>query len=77
MVLALEQDTVIEDLVSQPGSDALKVDGSPDSFLGHEFRGEEVRDRCKGLVNNFRWEGSIITVIDRGFASNGLGVLLP
>ena len=76
MVLALEQDTVIKDLVIQPGSDALKIDGSPDSFFSHEFRGEEVRNRSKGLVNDFRWEGSVITVIDRGFASNGLSVLL-
>jgi hypothetical protein len=77
MVPALEQDTVIKDLVGQPGSDGLKVDGSPDSFFGHEFRSEEVRDGGKGLLYDFWWEGSIITVIDRGFASNGLGVLLP
>ena len=76
MVLALEQDTVVKDLVVQPGSDALKVDHSPNSFYGHELGGEEVRDRSKGLLDDFRWEGSIIPVLDRRFASNGLGVLL-
>ena len=75
MVLALEQDTVVKDLVVQPGSDALKVDHSPNSFYGHELGGEEVRDRRKGLLNDFRWKGSVGTIVNGGLASDRLGVL--
>ena len=52
MVLALEQDAVVEDLVVQPGSNALKVNRSPNPFFSHEGRGKEVTERCKGFLND-------------------------
>ena len=76
MVLALEEDAVIHNFVAEPGADALKVDGSPNPFKGHILGGEEVRDRRKGLLNDFRWKGSIRTIVNRGLASNRLCLLL-
>ena len=76
MVLALKEDAVIHNFVAEPGSDAFKVDRSPDSVMGHILGGEEVRDRCKGLLNYFRWKGSIGTIVNRRLASNRLCLLL-
>ena len=76
MVLALEEDAVIHNFVAEPGADALKVDRSPDPFKGHILGGEEVRDRRKGLLNDFRWKGSIRTIVNGGLASNRLCLLL-
>ena len=75
MVLALEEDAVIHNFVAEPGADALKVDGSPDPLKGHILGGEEVRDRRKGLLNDFRWKGSVGTIVNGGLASDRLGVL--
>ena len=76
VVLALEEDAVIHNFVAEPGSDALKVDRSPDPFKGHILGGEEVRDRRKGLLNDFRWKGSIRTIVIGGLASDRLCLLL-
>ena len=76
MVLALKEDAVIHNFVAEPGSDAFKVDRSPDPVMGHILGGEEVRDRCKGLLNYFRWKGSIGTIVNRRLASNRLCLLL-
>ena len=76
MVLALKEDAVIHNFVTEPGSDALKVDRSPDTLMGHILGGEEVRDRRKGLLNDFRWKGSIRTIVNGGLASNRLCLLL-
>ena len=75
MVLTLEEDAVIHNFVAEPGADALKVDGSPNPFKGHILGGEEVRDRRKGLLNDFRWKGSVGTIVNGGLASDRLGVL--
>ena len=75
MVLALEEDAVIHNFVAEPGSDTLKVDGSPDTLMGHILGGEEVRNRRKGLLNDFRWKGSVGTIVNGGLASDRLGVL--
>ena len=76
VVLALEEDAVIHNFVAEPGSDALKVDRSPDTLMSHILGGEEVRDRRKGLLNDFRWKGSIRTIVNGGLASNRLCLLL-
>ena len=76
MVLALEQDTVIEDLITQIPTDGIKVYCSTDSCFSHELRGEEVGDRRKGLFNDFRWKGPVSNIINGGFAPNGLSVFL-
>ena len=72
MVLTLEENAVIHNFVAEPGSDTLKVDGSPDTLMGHILGGEEVRNRRKGLLNDFRWKGSIGTIVNGGLASNTL-----
>ena len=76
MVFSLEQATVTENLTTEPGSDGLVVQRCPDSCFSHELRGEEVGDRRKGLFNDFRRKGSISTIINGGFAPNGLSVFL-
>ena len=76
VVLTLEEDAVIHNFVAEPGADALKVDRSPDPFKGHILGGEEVRDRRKGLLNDFRWKGSVGTIVNGGLASNRLCLLL-
>ena len=76
VILALEENAVIHNFVAEPGSDALKVDRSPDTLMSHILGGEEVRDRRKGLLNDFRWKGSVGTIVNGGLASDRLCLLL-
>ena len=42
VVLTLEQYTVVEDLVIEPGSNALVVNRLPNTLLGHVVGSEQV-----------------------------------